>query len=448
MKHTPLNIKTLLAGFAALLLVPVWASADPVRCSVALDQDVVPAGRSHKVVVKVSLDAEKAPVKDAERPAINLCIVMDRSGSMQSQGKLEKAKEAAIDALRRLSPKDRFSLVVYHNNVETVVASQAATNLKSIENKIRAIRSGGNTALFGGVSQGAAEVRKNLDSGYVNRIILLSDGLANEGPSSPADLGRLGASLMKEGISVTTMGLGNDYNEDLMTQLAERSDGSTWFVESVKDLAGIFDTELGDVLSVVANSVTIEIECGENVKPVRVIGRDGRISGNKIEIQMSQLYGGQAKYVLVEVEIPAGASQDRRKVATARCRYAAASTGRQHTAQPEPAFCSYSESQKEVDDNMNVAVQRDVNYNYIAIAQDEAIELYEQGKQEEAYKILKDQAVQQQRWATENDQPQLAQEAQQLDQEAELLREEGLSKSQRKSFRENSYGWRVENRKK
>src|SRR4029450_1790476 len=91
---------------------------------------------------------------------------------------------------------------------------------------------------------GAAAVRKFLDRQRVNRIILLSDGQANVGPSSPGDLGNLGASLIKEGISVTTLGLGLDYNEDLMTQLARRSDGNHYFIENSSDLARRFGYEV------------------------------------------------------------------------------------------------------------------------------------------------------------------------------------------------------------
>lgn len=83
---------------------------------------------------------------------------------------------------------------------------------------------GGGTALYAGVAQGASELREFLDPHRVNRIILLSDGQANKGPSSPSELGNLGAALISEGISVTTIGIGLGYNEDLMTQLAPRSD--------------------------------------------------------------------------------------------------------------------------------------------------------------------------------------------------------------------------------
>ena len=90
------------------------------------------------------------------------------------------------------------------------------------------------------------------------------DGLANVGPASPDDLGRLGASLMKEHISVSTIGLGTDYNEDLMTKLSGQSDGNSYFAETSDDLPGIFTKELGDVLSVVASKVSVKREQHED----------------------------------------------------------------------------------------------------------------------------------------------------------------------------------------
>ncbi len=201
----------------------VAKDAEPkVTCRVELDRRVLPARGNQRVVVKVSLDARRP--KESARPPVNLAIVLDRSGSMTG-AKLDKAKAAAIEAFRRLGPQDIFSMVVYDHNVETVVPAQSAANAEWIEGRIRRIRPGGRTALFGGVSQGAAEIRKNISHKYVHRIILLSDGLANVGPSTPEDLERLGAALIKEDISVTTVGVGMDYNEDLMTRLSQKSDG-------------------------------------------------------------------------------------------------------------------------------------------------------------------------------------------------------------------------------
>jgi Ca-activated chloride channel homolog len=323
LSHHTAGRRGALLAVVVLGLSAAWAAAKvdqpAVRCQIELDRAVLPAGTDQKAILKVTLDACRAP-KPAERPPVNLAVVLDRSGSMAGQ-KLERAKEAAIELLRRLSERDRFALVIYDHNVETIVPAQSAGNIEWIEGRIRSIQPGGNTALFGGVSQGAAEIRRNLESRYVHRVILLSDGLANVGPSSPEDLGRLGAALVKEGISVTTVGVGTDYNEDLMARLSQQSDGNTYFVEDSRDLARIFNAELGDVLSVVAKKVTITIECPDGIDPVGIIGREGRIRGRTIELYLNQLYGGQEKYALVEVRIPAGKPGESRELAMARVAY-------------------------------------------------------------------------------------------------------------------------------
>ena len=116
-------------------------------------------------MVKVTLEAPPPPSRD-ERPPVNLCLVLDRSGSM-SGDKIARAKEAAIEAVRRLSARDLVSLVVYDHEVETLVPAQSAANIEWIESRIRSITSRGNTALYGGLSHGAAEVRKNTGGRYI-----------------------------------------------------------------------------------------------------------------------------------------------------------------------------------------------------------------------------------------------------------------------------------------
>ena len=325
----PLKILTLFLMIAALFLASPVLAKPLVECDLSLDRTILPAGLAQKMVIKVNLDVPVIPV-EVSRPPVNLTLVLDRSGSM-SGNKIAKAREAAIAALRSLSPQDLFSLVIYDHNVQTLVPPQSTANSEWIESRIHSIGAGGNTALFGAVSQGAAEVRKNLYDRYVHRIVLLSDGLANVGPSSPADLARLGAALIKEGISVTTIGIGTDFNEDLMTQLAERSDGNHYFVESSRDLPRIFAAELGDVLSVAARKVIIEIDCPDGVRPLRIIGREGRIRNNRVEVHLNQLYAGQEKYVLIEVMVEAGREDELKTIADARCAYENALTNTQET---------------------------------------------------------------------------------------------------------------------
>ena len=232
------------------------AASETVHLRIDVDRHVLPADSTEKAVVKIALDGIRPPRRD-RRPPVNLALVIDRSGSMAGD-KIIKAREAALEAIERLGADDVVSLVTFDNHIESVMPAQRLGDGRRLREAICAIEPRGGTALYGGVMRGAAEVRKNLeDRRYINRVILLSDGLANVGPSSPEELGRVGASLMKEGISVTTIGLGLGFNEDLMTRLALRSDGNTYFVEHSNDLPRIFSAELGDVLNVVARRIII-----------------------------------------------------------------------------------------------------------------------------------------------------------------------------------------------
>lgn len=382
MKTTWMSLITACAGL--WLAGPAPAK---VACRVEMDRAVLPANSAQKAIVKITLEAPPAP--DArKRPAVNLALVLDRSGSM-SGDKIEKAREAAVTAIRRLQPEDMVSVVIYDHEVETLIPAQPARNIEWIESRIRGITSRGNTALFGGVGQGAAEVRKNLEGKYVHRIVLLSDGLANVGPASPDDLGRLGASLMKEHVSVSTIGLGNDYNEDLMTKLSGQSDGNSYFAENSGDLTDIFAKELGDVLSVVASKVTLEVEFPEGVRPIRIIGREGRMKGNRIEFTLNQLYGGQEKYALVEVEVSASEAKAEREIASARCAYEDPVSQRLLSSEGQ-ARAKFSESNDEIQRNINAPVQVEWAKNETAAAREEAIKLADEGKRDEATKKLKD----------------------------------------------------------
>jgi Ca-activated chloride channel family protein len=388
--QTTQRILTLILILVALFLALPVQSRPLVECDLTLDRTVLPAGQTQKTVIKVNLDVPAIPI-DIERPPVNLTLVMDRSGSM-SGTKIAKAREAAITALRLLGPQDLFSLVVYDHNVQTLVSPQSAANTEWIESRIRSIGTGGNTALYGAVSQGAAEVRKNLNRSYVHRVVLLSDGLANVGPSTPADLARLGAALIKEGISVTTIGIGTDFNEDLMAQLADRSDGNHYFVESSRDLPRIFAAELGDVLSVAARKIIIEIDCPEGVRPLRIIGREGRIRGNRVEIHLNQLYGGQEKYALIEVMVEPGRENATQKIADARCSYENALTNKEERS-VAVASVRFSKSQEAVRRSASKKVQEELVKNELAEARDQALDLYNAGRKDDAVRELKAKSV-------------------------------------------------------
>jgi len=362
-------------------------SKDPISLRIELDRSVLPANKAEKAIVKISLDGLRRERAES-RPPVNLVIVLDRSSSMHGD-KIVQAKAAAIEALNRLASDDIFSLVTFDSNIETIIPATRVGDGKSLESKIRRIEPRGMTALFGGVTQGASELRKNIeDSRYIHRIILLSDGQANQGPRTPEELGRLGAALVKEGISVTTVGLGLGYDEDLMTRLALRSDGNTYFVEGSSDLPHIFAAELGDVLNIVARRVVMKIEFPSEIRPIRFIGRDGSIEGQYAEVTLNQIYGGQEKYALIEVEVPARKENTECTIVNAKIIFEDPISQKTSTltAQKNARFSADEET---IVKSANHSVQTEYAKNIVATTEEEVIQLVDAGKQEEAAKLMK-----------------------------------------------------------
>ena len=338
---------------STLLHTQVLADTTEIKLSANMATAVMEADKRQTAFLKVSLTGFDVDEQQARIPA-NIAIVMDKSGSMRGQ-KIDYARQAAIYAIKQLNKDDIVSVVTYDSQVNVIIPATKVSDKATINRLIRSIQADGNTALFAGVSKGAAELRKFISENQVSRVILLSDGLANVGPRSPSELGQLGMSLSKEGISVTTIGLGLGYNEDLMTQLAGFSDGNHAFVEKPSDLVKIFQYEFGDVLSVIAQDVNIIIECGENIQPIRILGRKGDIIGNKVSIRMNQLYSGQEKFVLMEVEVPEHHENTNTLIATVKVDYNNLYTHSRYNLN-DSVSVKFSASRKEVKESIDPQV--------------------------------------------------------------------------------------------
>jgi Ca-activated chloride channel family protein len=297
-------IKALFILFIVLFVInmPNTVLAYQIKLDTALATPVLLAEQKQNVYLRVSLTG--LPFKEQKRVPINVALVIDKSGSMQGQ-KISNAKKAAIMAVEHLRPYDIISVITYDHQAEILLPATKASNKDMIIREINNLKAGGSTALYDGVEKGARELRKFLDRKRVNRIILVSDGLANVGPSTPEELGKLGSALGEENISVTTIGLGLGYNEDLMTRLAQKSDGNHAFVEQASDLVAFFEHEFSDILSVVSQEVNVTIICGEAICPLRVLNRDAKILPQQVFVKLNQLYSEQEKYVLLELEVPA-----------------------------------------------------------------------------------------------------------------------------------------------
>jgi len=434
--HHSLCSAITLLGALSLAACSAQSVDASLRLRIDLDRTVLPADAPDRAIIKICLDGLRLPRHEL-RPPVNLALVIDRSGSMGGE-KIDKAKEAAREVLRHLSSDDIFSLVTFSSDVRTLIPARPVGDGSDIERAIESIEAGGNTAIFAGVSQGASELRKYSESNDgVNRVVLLSDGLANVGPSSPEELGRLGAALMKEGISVTTVGLGLGYNEDLMTRLAQRSDGNTYFVEASGDLPRIFAAELGDVLNVIARRVVVEIEFPAGVRPIGFVGREGVIRGRKAELTLNQLYGGQEKFALVEVEVTPPESGAEIEIARARVSYDDALTRRKATLTATRSV-QFSRSRQTVIESADKKVQADYALNVIAVTKDKAVELVDSGRREEAAKQMREQAGALQKLAQTYGNASVLSAAQAMPAEADKLESDGLDNAARKAYRADS----------
>lgn len=365
------------------------SSASQIKLDVALGAPVMQAGKTQTAYLKVSLRGFETPGESFRAP-INVAVVLDKSGSMQGE-KIERAKQAAIMAISSLRSDDIISVIAYSDTVDVLVHAGRFNNRADTTYRIGRIISGGRTALFAGVSKGAYEVRKYLDQNRVNRVILLSDGLANVGPSSASELGRLGASLGRDGMSVTTIGLGLGYNEDLMTQLAGYSDGNHAFAQNASDLAEIFRNEFNSAKSVVAKELHIIIRCAGNIRPLRVMGRDAEIVGQTVRVDLNQLSSRQEKFVILEVEVPAGRVGESRNLASVDVSYLNLYTQR-NDALTDTVTVSFTESSAKIKKSVNRKVMESAIEQVIILDSKEAVRLRDAGNIPAAMKKMQDSA--------------------------------------------------------
>jgi Ca-activated chloride channel family protein len=256
------------------------------------------------------------------------------------------------------------------------------------------VKAGGSTALFDGVQLGARQVEPFAKDGYAARVILLSDGMANVGPSSARELASLGRALAERGATITTIGLGLDYDEDLMTALAAESGGNAYFVKTAAALPEIFAKDLEDAVALRARRVKVTLTCGGEVLPIRVVGRGGEKRGKQMEASIGNLYGSE-KYALFEVELPARGSEGEKNssllAATVALEYIDAPTGLTVTRE-SPLTVTYTKDKDAAarSRNADIAVQTELAKN--AEIQEEVVRLMDEGKQTEAVGALKQRA--------------------------------------------------------
>jgi len=223
-----------------------------LKTDVRLSTKFVTAQNAHQVGVLVTLAGE-AP---ARRAPLNIALVLDRSGSMGGRP-LAAAKEAAIRFARFLGPDDRLTVVTFDDHVRTVFGPAPAGD-DAAALAIAGVHEGGSTNLSGGWLKGRAHVEKGLVEG-VNRVVLLTDGMANAGIVEPSKLVDLARGAAAGRVTTTCIGFGAAFNEDLLRDMAAAGGANYWYVERDDQMAGIFEEEIEGLVALAAQNVEVEI---------------------------------------------------------------------------------------------------------------------------------------------------------------------------------------------
>lgn len=269
----------------------------------------------NRVVNLVSYFKAASNINEAhERFSMNLSIVIDRSGSMEGE-KLEETKEAVNYLLKQLKPTDIVSIVTYESKVEVILPAQRVTDVQGMIKKVNKIESDGSTFLSGGMEKGYELINTVKDTlqdlKFIHRVILLSDGLANEGIIDSQALARIARTNLEEkNVSITTVGIGGDYNEKLMTDIAIAGTGNYHFVAKPGDIQEIFQTELNGVKEVVSKNTKLVITFPETVTLRQVHHYNYKLNGNQVSFDLNDVFSANEKAFLLEFLVTDGYNGD------------------------------------------------------------------------------------------------------------------------------------------
>ena len=274
-----------------------------VSLSAALSGTHLLRNGSGELYLDISLRAGKA--QKSKRVPLNVGLVIDRSGSMAGP-KLSHAKEAARKLIASLRNGDRLAIVTYGSDV-TLVPSRIispATRAQLIA-VVNSIVDGGGTYLSGGFERARDEVLRANDEGYLNRVILISDGQANEGVIDTGSLSRMARQALDKQVHLTTMGVGLSFNETLMTAMAEYGGGHYYFIEDSSSMASIFGKELKTLMNTVARQASVTMILEPGVKLVEVYGYTFEQNGREVSIRLPDIFGGQQRKIMCKLRVPA-----------------------------------------------------------------------------------------------------------------------------------------------
>ena len=363
-----------------------------MQINATTDRTLIRAGAESVRYVKVSFVAPPSP-RRTERWPVNVAIVLDRSGSMSGR-KFELAREAAMQAIRLLQPADRFALIVYDNEIDVLAGSTAATpeaKRRAFE-RLAGVAARGSTDLGGGWLTGAEQIRRSLQGAAIGRCLLLTDGLANQGITDRGELIRMAGSLRAQGVSTSTFGVGEDFDERLLRGMAEASAGNFYFVERPEQIPDLLASELGETLEIVARDAVLEVTLGPGMtaEPLNRFRTDRE--ANRLRVHLGHLISNQELEVVIRLGFPrmaAGAPEGQGGVAGMAARFTVSDPAGAVAAIPAEVRWAWADHEANDAQPRNRDVDVAVATLYAGRARDTALDRNRDGDGDGARRVLR-----------------------------------------------------------
>jgi Ca-activated chloride channel homolog len=285
---------------------------EPVNATVRMEHSLLAVEMEQTVHAMLDLEAPAAP--PSARAPLDVALVIDRSGSMAG-AKLDVVKQSAAYLVRRMGGDDRLALVTYDDEVQ-LITSLAGPEKDEVLELIEGITSGGGTNLSGGWLKGveallAAPSRPGDDGDAlgptpIRRVLLLTDGQANVGIMDADTLVCMAGNAATDGITTTTIGFGEDFDEDLLTGIAVAGRGNAHYVADPDRTPGVFADEFDGLVSLVAQNVAVEIHPSDDVATVGVMNGYAQVSvPGGVQVQLGDAYAEERRRVVFELTVPA-----------------------------------------------------------------------------------------------------------------------------------------------
>jgi hypothetical protein len=324
------------------------------------------------------------------RLPVNVALVLDRSGSMAGERKFPLARQAVEQALRMLRPEDRFSLVVFDSTVDVVMRSTQATPeaKRRTLDALAHIEPRGGTDLFSGWMRACEQVAEHLSDDGISRALLLTDGQANEGETDRDVLARHAGELRRRGIATSTFGVGDDFDERLLRDIAHEGGGHFYFIEQPAQIPDLLTSELGEALEVTMRRAVLSVELprGAHAEPLNRFRftQVGASQGDReLRVELGDLASGQEVIAVVRVQFARGEVGDRSAVRVSFGTDDALSP--LSSAEVAWTYASHLDNDRQPRD---VAVDREVATLYAARARAEATEANREGDFRRARRAL------------------------------------------------------------